>query len=69
LEAFVEEETEEEDDEAVDRQLQTMNQKLPMLRKEKEILVSQIEAKKKSFRETREAQPGKRTTGKDTKRN
>jgi hypothetical protein len=36
LEAFAEEEAEEEDDEAVDRQLQTMNQKLLILQKEKE---------------------------------
>jgi hypothetical protein len=47
LEAFVEEEAEEEDDEAVDRQLQTMNQKLLILQKEKERFASQLEAKEK----------------------
>jgi hypothetical protein len=48
LEAFAEEEAEKEDDEAVDRQLQTMNQKLLILQKEKKRFTSQLEAKRKA---------------------
>jgi hypothetical protein len=48
LEEFAEEEVEEEDDEAIDRQLQTMNQKLLILQKEKERFTSQLEAKRKA---------------------
>jgi hypothetical protein len=68
MDAFAEEEAEEEDDEVVDRQLQTMNQKLLILQKERVIRES-AGSKKKSFREIGEAQSGKRTTGKDTKGN
>jgi hypothetical protein len=48
LEAFTEEEAEEEDDEAVDRQLEAVNKKVLMLQKEKERFASQLEAKTKA---------------------
>jgi hypothetical protein len=42
LEAFAEEEAEEDDDEAVDRELQTVMQKVLILQKEKEIFANQL---------------------------
>jgi hypothetical protein len=53
----------------VDRQLEVVKKKVLMLQKEKERFASQLEAKKKSFRETGETQPGKRIVGKNAKRN
>jgi hypothetical protein len=44
LEAFAEE----EDDEALDKQLEAVNQKVLMLQKEKERFTSQMEAKRKA---------------------
>jgi hypothetical protein len=68
LEAFTEEEAEEENDEAMDRQLGAVNKKLLMLQKEKKRFANQLEAKKKSFGKARETKPGKRTAGKNAKK-
>jgi hypothetical protein len=54
LEPFTEEDAHEDHDQAVNRELEIVQQKIQQLQKEKERSANQLEAKKKSFRKARE---------------
>jgi hypothetical protein len=65
LKRFTEEEANEEDGQAIDRELERVQQ----LKKEKDRFANQLEAKKKDFGKARKNQSSKRTNRNNAKRN